>query len=132
MNFCRTFRNTTLTEIGKIYIVRGRKFFLSFPAHYTCVSFCVLLSHGFSRLSIGHTFYGFINDNSIHLAKCAQHFVLQALKDNFLFSHNHRQKCWEGYQFLPFFYLSPPPLDQCWTKLKWFLCVIVVTCPNIE
>ena len=26
----------------------------------------------------------------------------------------------------------PPPLDQCWTKLKWFLCVIVVTCPNIE
>ena len=47
-------------------------------------------------------------------------------------TYNHRQKCWEGYQFLPFFYLFPPPLDQCWTKLKWFLCVIVVLCPNIE
>ena len=50
MNFCRTFRNTALKEIGKIYTVQGRKSLLSFPAPYTCVFFCVLLSRGFSRL----------------------------------------------------------------------------------
>ena len=36
MNFCRTFRNTALKEIGKIYTVQGRKFLLSFPAPYNC------------------------------------------------------------------------------------------------
>ena len=50
MNFCRTFRNTALKEIGKIYTVQGRKYLLSFPAPHTCVFFCVLLSYGFSRL----------------------------------------------------------------------------------
>ena len=39
MNFCRTFRNTALKEIGKIYAVQGRKFLLSFPAPYTCDQF---------------------------------------------------------------------------------------------
>ena len=39
MNFCRTFRNTALKEIGKIYTVQGRKFFLSFPAPYICDQF---------------------------------------------------------------------------------------------
>ena len=34
--FCRSFRNTALKEIGKIYTVQGRKFLLSFPAPYTC------------------------------------------------------------------------------------------------
>ena len=50
MNFCRTFRNTALKEIEKIYTVWGRKFFLSFPVPYTCVFFSVQLSRGFSRL----------------------------------------------------------------------------------
>ena len=49
MNFSCTFRTTALKEIGKIYTVQGRKFFLSFTAPYTCVFFCVLLSGGFSR-----------------------------------------------------------------------------------
>ena len=40
MNFCRTFRNTALTEIGNIYTVQGRKFFLSFSAPYTSVACC--------------------------------------------------------------------------------------------
>ena len=39
MNFCRTFRNTALKEIGKIYAVQGRKFLLSFPAPYTSDQF---------------------------------------------------------------------------------------------
>ena len=39
MNFCRTFRNTALKEIGKIYTVQGRKFLLSFPTSYTCDQF---------------------------------------------------------------------------------------------
>ena len=39
MNFCRTFRNTALKEIGKIYAVQRRKFLLSFPAPYTCDQF---------------------------------------------------------------------------------------------
>ena len=47
-------------------------------------------------------------------------------------SYNHRQKCWEGYQFLPFWYLSPPAPGSMLDKTKLFLCVIVVTCPNIE
>ena len=50
MNFCRTFRNTALKEIQKIYTVQGRKFFLSFPAPYTYIFFSVQLSRGFSRL----------------------------------------------------------------------------------
>ena len=31
MNFCRTFRNTALKEIGKNYTVQGGKFLLSSP-----------------------------------------------------------------------------------------------------
>ena len=50
MNFCRTFKVTARKEIGKIYTVRGRKFFLSLPAPYTFVVFCELLSRGFPRL----------------------------------------------------------------------------------
>ena len=43
-------KRLALKEIGKIYTVQGRIFFLSFPAPYTCVFFCVLLLCGFSRL----------------------------------------------------------------------------------
>ena len=50
MNFCCTFRTMALKEIGKIYTVRGKKFYLSFPAPYTCVFFCSLLSCGLTRL----------------------------------------------------------------------------------
>ena len=52
MNFWRTFRDTVLKEIGKIYAMRGKKLVLSFPAPYTSVLFCVLfpVSRGFSRL----------------------------------------------------------------------------------
>ena len=35
-------------------------------------------------------------------------------------NYNHRQKCWEGYHFLPSLYLSPRPLNQCWTELNCF------------
>ena len=51
MNFCRTFRDTVLKEIGKIYAVRGKKLVLSFPAPYTGVLFCVLFSRGFFATS---------------------------------------------------------------------------------
>ena len=27
---------------------------------------------------------------------------------------------------------SPRPLNQCWTKLNLFLCVIILNCPNME
>ena len=44
---------------------------------------------------------------------------------------NHPQKCLEGYHFLPPLYLSSRPPGSILDKTK-LLCVIVVTCPNIE
>ena len=48
------------------------------------------------------------------------------------YDYNHRQKCWEGWQFLPFNFFSPLPRLQYCLQLDFFHAKLLVDIPTLE